>query len=179
MTDSDDWDDGLGPIAAVVAEAGGSGTATGNHSYLSAGGYTVEVCVTDNGGATGCDSLLISVQPFDSDGDGLSNGEERDLGADPFDADSDDDGLDDGEEVNGVDPWNPTNPLNPDSDGDDIPDGEGVAKGADPNDPDDPPACTLPYDPTYDIAPDTPDSVIDIEDIFPVILDVGDKCPEE
>ncbi|MCP4166149.1 MAG: hypothetical protein GY759_09690, partial [Chloroflexi bacterium] len=142
-----DWDDGLGPVAVVLNEANGAGTAKGNHSYLSAGDYIVQACVMDNGGAEGCDSILISVQPFDSDGDGLSNGEERELGTDPFNPDSDEDGLDDGEEVSGVDPWAPTDPLNPDSDGDEIPDGEEVANGTDPNDPDDPPASILLYEP--------------------------------
>ncbi len=199
-----DWDDGLGPVAVVLNEANGAGTVKGIHSYLSAGDYTVQACVMDNGGAEGCDSLLISVQPFDSDRDGLSNGDERELGTDPFNPDSDDDGLDDGEEVNGVETWNPTDPLNPDSDGDDIPDGEEVANGTDPNDPDDPPACTLPYDfnednivdiddvfiiidqsifgaqpydSSYDIAPDIPDGVVDIEDIFKVSQHVGESCP--
>ena len=155
---------------------------------------------------TGCDSLLITVQPFDSDGDGLSNGEERELGTDPFNPDTDDDGLLDGEEVAGVAPWAPTDPLNPDSDGDGIPDGEEVAGGTDPNDPNDPPACTLdydfngdniidlddvliiqehsifnsaPYDPAYDIAPIPADDVVDIVDIFEVSLHLGESCPVE
>src|SRR5690606_31344961 len=61
----------------------------------------------------------------DSDGDGLSDMEERDLGTDPNKADTDGDGLSDLQEVIGVnfppDTINPvrfTDPLNPDTDGD-------------------------------------------------------------
>jgi len=68
----------------------------------------------------------------DSDGDGLTDDEEEDLGTDPNDSDSDDDGLDDGTEVNDTD----TDPLNPDTDGDGMDDGLEDEVGADPNDPD-------------------------------------------
>jgi hypothetical protein len=67
----------------------------------------------------------------DSDGDGLTDEEEDDLGTDPFDPDSDDDGLTDGEEV-----ALGTSPLLPDSDSDGITDGDEVALGTDPLDAD-------------------------------------------
>lgn len=65
--------------------------------------------------------------------DGLTNLEEYVLGTDPQDADTDDDGLKDGEEVDGtlnpyvgtslaVPPGDPTNPLRADSDGDGVSD---------------------------------------------------------
>ena len=74
-------------------------------------------------GLTGC---------VDSDGDGLTNSEERDLGTDPDVADTDGDGIADGEEVErGIDP------LNIDSDGDGYSDGDEVAEGSDPADEDD------------------------------------------
>ncbi len=38
-------------------------------------------------------------EPLDSDGDGLTDEEERELGTDPNSADTDGDGLNDGEEV--------------------------------------------------------------------------------
>ena len=64
----------------------------------------------------------------DSDGDGLSDGEEvNNLGTDPNDNDSDDDGLNDGEEAT----WD-ADPLDPDTDGDTLPDGEEVQNGTDP-----------------------------------------------
>ncbi|MCL1046519.1 PQQ-binding-like beta-propeller repeat protein [Shewanella electrodiphila] len=59
---------------------------------------------------------------LDSDNDGISNLIEYSLLTDPTNADSDNDGLSDGDEVNGVQ----TNPLNSDSDGDGLTDGEEV-----------------------------------------------------
>lgn len=68
----------------------------------------------------------------DSDGDGLSNGEEKKLGTDPDIADTDGDGLLDGEEVEmGIDP------MSADTDGDGYLDGDEVNEGSDPNDEDD------------------------------------------
>ena len=59
---------------------------------------------------------------LDSDGDGLLDTQEREIGTDPFDPDTDKDGLSDGEEVN----LYRTDPLNPDSDWDGLKDGEEV-----------------------------------------------------
>ena len=70
----------------------------------------------------------------DSDGDGLSDGAEVDTyGTDPLVADSDGDGLGDGDEVN----THSTQPLNADSDGDAISDGDEIREGLNPNDPSD------------------------------------------
>lgn len=63
----------------------------------------------------------------DSDGDGLSNREELDLGTNPRNPDTDGDGLTDGEEVELG-----TDPLNPDTDGDGIPDGDEIKLKLDP-----------------------------------------------
>lgn len=68
---------------------------------------------------------------IDSDGDGLSDEEERQLGTDSFSPDTDRDGLFDYEEVY---TWK-TDPLKPDTDGDGFSDGEEVRGGYDPNDP--------------------------------------------
>ena len=73
-------------------------------------------------------SLLQYVQ--DSDGDGLTDDEEADIGTDPNDPDTDDDGLNDGDEVDLG-----TDPLNPDTDGDGVNDGDEVDCGSDPLDP--------------------------------------------
>ncbi len=55
----------------------------------------------------------------DEDSDGLTTGEERRYGTNPYNADSDGDGLNDGAEV-----WRyNTDPLKSDSDGDNLPDG--------------------------------------------------------
>jgi outer membrane protein OmpA-like peptidoglycan-associated protein len=90
--------------------------------------------------------------PEDSDGDGLTDAEEMEIGTDPYDPDTDKDGLTDGQEVKtyGTDPLNPdtdfdmlkdgeevliymTDPLNPDTDGGGVSDGHEVLEdGTDP-----------------------------------------------
>ncbi len=60
----------------------------------------------------------------DDDDDGLSNGQERRLGTNPRNPDSDGDGLTDGDEVKRY----RTNPLRVDSDGDGLSDGEEINK---------------------------------------------------
>ncbi|MDE7360316.1 MAG: cellulose binding domain-containing protein [Oscillospiraceae bacterium] len=67
----------------------------------------------------------------DSDGDGLSNREEIELGTDPRNADTDGDGLSDYDELNTYN----TDPLKADSDGDTLNDGDELVIGLDPNDP--------------------------------------------
>ncbi len=69
----------------------------------------------------------------DTDGDGLTNSEELELGTNPLVADSDEDGLSDSEELR---QWS-TDPLTPDTDGDGLTDGEEVLnRGTDPLNPD-------------------------------------------
>lgn len=58
----------------------------------------------------------------DSDGDGLSDADEAELGTDPYDPDTDKDRLTDGDEVNRYQ----TDPLNADTDWDSLKDGEEV-----------------------------------------------------
>lgn len=69
----------------------------------------------------------------DSDGDGLSDRYEKEIGTDPLNPDTDGDGLTDGEEVLKY----KTDPLNPDTDGGGIMDGVEVKFGNDPLDADD------------------------------------------
>lgn len=70
---------------------------------------------------------------LDSDGDGLSDDQEKELGTDPYNPDTDDDGLSDGEEVNQY----KTDPLNKDTDMDLLLDGDEVFNhGTDPLDAD-------------------------------------------
>ncbi|WP_436928314.1 hypothetical protein [Halosimplex halobium] len=64
---------------------------------------------------------------LDSDGDGLSDARERELGTEVFDPDTDGDGLSDGREIE----LN-TDPLNPDTDGDGVSDGREVERGTSP-----------------------------------------------
>src|SRR6185312_4913860 len=57
-----DWGDGT-VVAGTVAEGvpgSGAGTVSGSHLYASNGNFVVTVCVTDNGGARGCDSLQVN-----------------------------------------------------------------------------------------------------------------------
>lgn len=65
---------------------------------------------------------------IDSDGDGLLDSEEMQLGTDPNNPDTDGDGLLDGEEVNTY----KTDPKNPDTDGDTFLDGQEVRNGYNP-----------------------------------------------
>lgn len=65
---------------------------------------------------------IVSGGPLDSDGDGLSDAEELQLGTNPHNPDTDGDGLTDGEEVKKYF----TDPLNPDTDYDALTDGAEV-----------------------------------------------------
>jgi len=69
----------------------------------------------------------------DGDTDDLTNLEEFENGTDPTMADTDGDGIDDGDELNGVPP---TVPTRPDTDDDGLDDGAELALGTDPTDPD-------------------------------------------
>lgn len=87
---------------------------------------------SDGDGLADLQELQIGTNPDnpDSDGDGLSDSEELALGTDPTRADTDGDELDDGNEV-----ALGTDPTNPDTDGDGVPDGEEIAAGTDPLNP--------------------------------------------
>jgi hypothetical protein len=54
-----DWGDGT-VGTGVVNETNGSGTVEGTHVYMQAGVYTVEVCVSDDDGGLGCDTLEVT-----------------------------------------------------------------------------------------------------------------------
>ncbi|ELZ27729.1 hypothetical protein C475_07405 [Halosimplex carlsbadense 2-9-1] len=64
---------------------------------------------------------------LDSDGDGLADERELELGTDPFDPDTDADGLADGREIDLG-----TDPLNPDTDGDGVSDARELERGTSP-----------------------------------------------
>ena len=68
----------------------------------------------------------LLVLAIDSDGDGVSDEDENDIGTDPNGTDTDGDGLDDGEEL-----ILGTDPLDPDTDGDGINDLEETIPGVD------------------------------------------------
>lgn len=75
--------------------------------------------------------LLFGNEVPDRDGDNLADDVERDNGTDPDSWDTDGDGLSDGEEAQ---IWG-TDPLNPDTDGDTYLDGMEVSNGYNPNGP--------------------------------------------
>jgi Tol biopolymer transport system component len=99
-------------------------------------------------------TVAAEIGQRDSDGDGLTDSEEIEIGTDPNNPDTDGDELWDGDEVlRGTDPLNPdsdgdglsdgeevlrraTDPLNPDTDNDVLNDGEEVQRGTDPLKPD-------------------------------------------
>ena len=92
------------------------------------GKFPVKVIATDKDGKPVEKTFTFTVLPpaaegdKDSDGDGLTDSQERELGTDPLNPDTDGDGLTDGEEVKKYN----TDPLNPDTDGDGLKDGEEV-----------------------------------------------------
>ncbi len=100
----------------------------------------------------------------DTDGDGLSDAREAELGTDPENPDTDDDGLSDGDEVN----THRTDPLNPDTDGDNFYDGGEIIRGTDPNNPDTDGDLMLDGDEEYihETDPNNPDSDGDGVDDF-------------
>ncbi len=79
------------------------------------------------------DDAITGICDSDSDGDGLLDGEEYQLGTDPYDWDTDDDGRGDGEEVTGGGPI-PSDPADFDTDDDGLGDGVEV-HGANPTNP--------------------------------------------
>jgi len=120
-----------GSIAVLFGNGDGS---FGPPAQFGAGDWPLSVDVADMNGDGRLDILVGSEeswdlvvllnqpQPLDSDGDGLTNGEEAALGTDPGNPDSDYDGLGDGEEVNTIG----TDPLDDDTDDDGILDGNEV-----------------------------------------------------
>ena len=88
---------------------------------------------TDGDGLTNLQEFQLGTDPRnpDTDGDGVTDGEEVKRGTNPLNADTDGDGLTDAEEIRLG-----TNPLNPDTDGDGIPDGIEVKLGLNPLVPD-------------------------------------------
>ena len=77
---------------------------------------------------------VLRAEDPDSDGDGLSDIQEAELGTNAVSADTDGDGLSDGDEVNVY----KSNPTLADSDADGRPDNAEIAAGTDPNDPNSP-----------------------------------------
>ncbi len=102
-----------------------AGEETGGEEASNAGGGGEETAEMPGGQE---EAAPVVEQPLDSDEDGLSDEEEKQLGIDSSSVDSDSDGLFDREEVKVY----KTDPLNPDTDGDGHKDGDEVKAGYDP-----------------------------------------------
>ncbi|WP_052806835.1 YSIRK signal domain/LPXTG anchor domain surface protein [Streptococcus suis] len=88
---------------------------------------------TDGDGVTDEDEKKDGTDPKnpDTDGDGVKDGDEKKDGTDPLNPDTDGDGVKDGGEKK-----DGTDPLNPDTDGDGVKDGDEKKDGTDPKNPD-------------------------------------------
>jgi hypothetical protein len=116
-----------GNVTTLELDAGENETVTA----LSPGNYTLTAVTAD--GRTvllnGTESLTVELVAADTDGDGLSDSREAELGTDPTVADTDGDGLADGIETEFG-----TDPLDPDTDRDALLDGVEFEIGTDPTD---------------------------------------------
>jgi hypothetical protein len=83
------------------------------------GNYSITLTVTDSSGNSDTDTTWVNVTAKDSDGDGLIDDYEDQIGTDPLKRDTDDDGLEDGDEISIG-----TDPLDSDTDDDGILDGQ-------------------------------------------------------
>ncbi len=142
VNDPDSDDDGVQDGAVIpISRQGPNGFV---YSYVFIEGFrdvdaadvpapgTVRTVVTPATGEQDDDGICNVCDP-DSDGDGLTDGEEVGLGTDPADWDTDDDGRNDWHEVTGGGPI-PTDPFDPDTDDDGLLDSAEVF-GSNPTDP--------------------------------------------
>ncbi|MFO8051058.1 MAG: right-handed parallel beta-helix repeat-containing protein [Thermoplasmatota archaeon] len=159
-------------LSELEVQEGGSFSTLINISSLSAEKHTLYVYAFDGAHMSKAALRTIYVTSSaskDSDGDGLTDLEEMDLGTDPNDPDTDGDGLMDGLELDDSD-GNTTDPLDPDTDSDFLMDGEEdlnrngrVDEGeTDPNNPD-----------------TDGDGVIDSEDLYPLDSDRIDDVEKD
>lgn len=112
----------------VVVTIGGRVSTPGEDLETDAGSEEAEA--TEPAATAEPEATEAPANPDDPDGDGVANADEATLGTDPNNADSDGDGLTDGQEQNYTDP------LKADTDGDTYSDGdEELIFGSDPNDP--------------------------------------------
>ncbi len=58
-----DWDDGTLAESVPVLQGVGLGSLSSTHQYFVPGAYDIEVCVTDDDGGTGCDTVELVVRP--------------------------------------------------------------------------------------------------------------------
>ncbi len=123
---------GLSSAVGPVTFDTSTGKLTWSASYRDVGSFDVTITATDTDGGTDSLAWTIIVSAVDTDGDGLSDGEEENLYfTDPLLPDTDGDGLDDGDEVAAA-----SDPNDGDSDDDGLLDGDEIDLGTDPLDAD-------------------------------------------
>jgi len=123
-------------VAETPAAAPAVATAAAPAAATEAAVVVEEVPVVEEQAVAATDEIseapaAAPANPLDTDGDGLEDVLEIELGTDPTDPDTDDDGATDGDEYY----VHQTGTLNPDNDADGVLDGDEVANGTDPNDP--------------------------------------------
>ena len=153
-------------VAGTALVIGATQTITANQTAAAVAGQQD----SDGDGLTNQPELELGTDPNnpDTDGDGLLDGVEVfQTGTNPLIADTDGDGINDGQELQLK-----TNPLNPDTDGDGLMDGDEIRLGTDPLKPDtdndgltdgqETPPCPDPLNPDSDH-----DGIIDGKDLDP------------
>src|SRR5215217_2998543 len=123
-------------VAETPAAAPAAATAAAPAAATEAAVVVEEAPVVEEQAVAATDEIseapaAAPANPLDTDGDGLEDVLEIELGTDPTDPDTDDDGATDGDEYY----VHQTGTLNPDNDADGVLDGDEVANGTDPNDP--------------------------------------------
>ncbi len=134
------WDFGNGVLSSTTVN---STTNAITYSYPATGTYTVRITATNGYGVPAVYTRTIVV-PLDSDGDGLIDALEHQIGSDPYNPDTDGDTRTDGQEYYGYAYANPltptitytvhTSPTLADTDNDGYNDGEEVDRNTDPTD---------------------------------------------
>ncbi|MEI6627658.1 MAG: hypothetical protein WCL61_03620 [bacterium] len=112
----------------ILSTTGATSTKNGATTKVATSTNKANVNQVATNGNTATTTAIVEPVLVDSDHDGLSDVQEKQLGTNPNDPDTDHDGLMDGAEVNGFH----TDPKNADTDGDGYKDGAEVINGYDP-----------------------------------------------
>lgn len=136
LTNINTWSEGICAVQIIDrtldADASGIPDWYEMQYALEPGSAALAATDTDGDGLTNLQEYQLGTNPrlADTDGDGLSDGMEVALGTNPLNADTDGDGLSDGAEVNGI---MPSNPKLADSNNNGVSDFDELAQNRDPN----------------------------------------------